>query len=273
VSARGDDERIATCADALARAESTRQPIAPLTEAHPELSVADAYRIQQWNVARRVRTGERVVGHKIGLTSKAMQEQFGVDEPDFGHLLDTMVVPTGAALDLGALIDPRIEIEPAFVLGRPLRGPGVTATDVIAATDYVSVCFEIIDSRIVDWRIRLQDTVADNGSSARLVMGTRRVRPRDVALANLDTTLELDGAVVERGNTGAILGDPAMSVAWFANRIADYGIALDAGHIVLPGTCTRSWRIYGRQRLGGRIAELGELAVGVTGTPTVTDKR
>ncbi len=272
MSAPAEQSMIESCAASLARAEAERRPIPPLTDTHTDLSVANAYRIQQLNIDRRIAAGERLVGHKIGLTSKAMQDQFGVNEPDFGHLLDTMVVANGAPLDLDQLIDPRIEIEPAFVLGKPLRGPGVSPADVIAATDYVSVCFEIIDSRIIDWRIKLQDTVADNGSSARLVLGTQRVRPTAVKLADLATTLALDGTVVERGNTSAILGDPANSVAWFANRIAEYGLGLDAGHIVLPGTCTRSWRIHGRRQLGGRIDGLGELLVAVRGTPIVTDK-
>ncbi|MBI2994482.1 MAG: fumarylacetoacetate hydrolase family protein [Gammaproteobacteria bacterium] len=262
---------IAFCADALFQAESRRRPIAPLTETFPGLSVPEAYRIQQCNVERRIRGGQKIVGHKIGLTSQAMQEQFGVREPDYGHLLDAMVRERDRPLDLGELIDPRIEIEPAFVLGRPLQGPGVKVEDVIAATDYVSLCFEVIDSRIVDWRVRLQDTVADNGSSARLVMNSRRVRPTELALDNLATELELDGSVLERGNTSAILGHPARGIVWLANQISEFGVALEAGQIVLPGTCTRSRRIYGSRRIAGRIAGLGEIEMKVTGAPAVVD--
>jgi 2-keto-4-pentenoate hydratase len=261
---------IATCADALFDAEAARRPIPPLTDRFPGLKIADAYGIQQRNVDRRVRAGQRVVGHKIGLTSRAMQEQFGVKVPDYGHLLDTMVCDDGAPLDLGELIDPRIEIEPAFVLGRRLAGPGVGVADVIAATDYVSLCFEIIDSRIIDWRIRLQDTVADNGSSARLVLNSRRASPIGLELDNLPAELELDDVLAERGNTRDILGHPANGVAWLANSIAEFGVALEPGHIVLPGTCSRSRRIWGCQRLTGRMQGLGEIELEVEGVPSVT---
>ncbi len=264
---------IAQCAAQLSGAESTRRPTEPLTKAHPSLSVPDAYRIQQANVQGRLARGERVVGHKIGLTAKAMQELFGVNEPDYGHLLDTMLHQAREPLDLGELIDPQIEVEPAFVLGRRLQGPDVSVADVLAATDYVSVCFEVIDSRIIDWRIRLQDTVADNGSSARVVLGSKRVDPTSLALDTLDTELELDGVVVETGNTSAILGHPAKGIAWLANRISEFGITLEPGHIVLPGTCTRSVRIGGHRRVVGRIAGLGEVSLRLTGDPSIPNKR
>lgn len=260
---------IARCADLLSQAESARRPIEPLTRTHPQLSVPEAYRIQQVNVERRLARGEQVVGHKIGLTAKAMQDLFGVGEPDYGHLINTMMHDAREPLDLGALIDPQIEVEPAFVLGRRLQGPGVSVADVLAATVYVRVCLEVIDSRIIDWRIRLQDTVADNGSSARVVLGPRMVHPAGLALDNMDTELELDGSVVETGNTNAILGHPARSIAWLANRISEFGIALEPGHIVLPGTCTRSVRISGHRRVVGRIAGLGEVVLNVTGAPAV----
>jgi len=264
---------VARCAAELSGAESSRRPTEPLTKMFPALSVPDAYRIQQANVQRRLARGERVVGHKIGLTAKAMQELFGVSEPDYGHLLNTMLHDARAPLDLSALIDPQIEVEPAFVLGKRLQGPSVSIADVLAATDYVSVCFEVIDSRIIDWRVRLQDTVADNGSSARVVLGSRRVDPSGLELANLQTELELDGSVVETGNTSAILGHPANGIAWLANRISEFGIALEPGHIVLPGTCTRCVRINGHRSVVGRIAGLGEVTLELAGTPSVSKKR
>jgi 2-keto-4-pentenoate hydratase len=235
--------------------------------------VPEAYRIQQVNIERRVALGERVVGHKIGLTARAMQEKFGVSEPDYGHLLDTMMHDESEPLDLSALIDPQIEVEPAFVLGGRLEGPGVTVADVLAATDHIRVCFEVIDSRIIDWQVRLQDTVADNGSSARVVLGSRKADPRDLELDNLTTELELDGVVVETGNTSAILGHPANGIAWLANRIAGFGLTLDAGHVVLPGTCTRCVRIGGHHRVAGRIDGLGEVTLQLTGAPSVPNKQ
>jgi 2-oxopent-4-enoate hydratase len=254
-------------ADELYRAERDRRPVDPLTDRHPTLSLAGAYRIQQVNIERRLARGERIVGHKIGLTARAMQIKFGVDEPDYGHLLDTMCHDQGRVLDMSELIDPQIEVEPAFVLGADLTGPGITVQDVLDATEYISVCFEIIDSRIRDWRILLQDTVADNGSSARVVLGEERHSPRGLALENMETVLEIDGRVVETGNTGAILDHPANGVAWLANAIAQFGVGLQSGQVVLPGTCTRSFRINGRRKAIGRIAGLGEVGLTLTGRP------
>ncbi len=266
----GTTELISRCAGQLAHAETTRHPIEPLTRTYPQLSVPDAYRVQQANVQRRLARGEQIVGHKIGLTAKAMQELFNVSEPDYGHLLNTMLHDARHPLDLGALIDPQIEVEPAFVLGWRLQGPDVSVADVLAATVYVRVCLEVIDSRIIDWRIRLPDTVADNGSSARVVLGPRLVPPSGLVLDDMDTELELDGSVIETGNTHAILGHPARSIAWLANHIAEFGIALEPGHIVLPGTCTRSVRISGHRQAIGRIAGLGEVVLNLTGTPAVS---
>ena len=260
---------VADLAARLFRAERERRPIAPLTEMFPALSLADAYQIQRLNVERQLRGGQRILGHKIGLTARAMQEKFGVSEPDYGHLLDSMFLPAGSPLDLGELIDPQIEVEPAFVLGADLKGPGVTIADVLAATDYVSVCFEVIDSRIVNWQIKLPDTVADNGSSSRVLLGPERHKPGELELDNLETVLEIDGKVLETGNTRAILGHPASGIAWLANALAPYGIALEAGHIVLPGTCIRSRKIGGHREVIGRIEALGEVKLALSGEPHV----
>lgn len=251
----------------LHRAEADRRPLEPLTQRFPDLSVDDAYRIQLINVQRRVAAGESIIGHKIGLTSRAMQVKFKVDTPDYGHLLDTMQLEPGVPLELGELIDPQIEVEPAFVLGRELAGPGVTRKDVLDAIDYTSVCFEVIDSRITDWRIQLQDTVADNGSSARLLLGAERRDPEDLVLNDLETELEVDGQVVETGNTSAILGHPADSVMWLANAVALFGVKFEPGHIILPGTSTRSYRLSGRKETRGRIAGLGEVVLRLGGSP------
>jgi 2-keto-4-pentenoate hydratase len=269
----GAADLIDRCAAVLDGAESSRRPIEPLTNRFPGLTVPEAYRIQQANVERRLKRGEHVVGHKIGLTARAMQEMFGVNEPDYGHLLDTMLHDERVPLDLSTLIDPQIEIEPAFVLGSKLQGPNVGVADVLAATEYVCVCFEVIDSRIIDWRVRLQDTVADNGSSARVVLGAFKADPNALELDNLGTELELDGVVRETGNTSAILGHPANGIAWLANRISEFGLRLDAGHVVLPGTCTRCVRIGGHSRVAGRIEGLGEVTLQLVGTPSVPNRR
>ena len=254
-------------ADALHEAEVSRSPIQPLTRENPDLTVEEAYRIQQLNIDRRLRAGERIIGHKIGLTARPMQIKFGVDVPDYGHLLDTMWLDVGEPLNMSELIDPQIEVEPAFVLGADLPASGVTIADVIAATEYISVCFEVIDSRIVDWSILLQDTVADNGSSARVVLGADRHRPQDLQLDDMQTELEVDGRVVETGNTSAILGHPAEGVAWLANAVGRFGVVLKAGHVVLPGTCTRCRRINGHREVLGRIQGLGEVRLTLEGQP------
>lgn len=256
-------------ADRLHASSTSRQPIAPLTELHPDLTLAEAYRVQEINIDRAVAAGDSVVGHKIGLTALAMQELFGVDEPDYGHLTKTMILTPGAPLDLGHLIDPQIEVEPAFVLKNDLYGPGLDVEEVLDATDYISVCFEIIDSRIIDWNIRLQDTVGDNGSSAFVLMGEARVGPRDFDLRGLHTVLEVDGDEVESGNTSAILGHPANGIAWLANKISEFGKHLSAGDIVLPGTCTRSFRIAGKHHVRGAIEGIGEVQLELTGRPSV----
>jgi 2-keto-4-pentenoate hydratase len=258
-------ELLAGLADELWQAEADRRPLEPLKKRFPELTVDDAYRIQLVNVRRRVAAGERIIGHKIGLTARAMQIKFNVDTPDYGHLLDTMALRPGVPLDMNELIDPQIEVEPAFVLGRELVGPGVTRKDVMRAIEYTSVCFEVIDSRIAEWRIQLEDTVADNGSSSRLLLGTGRHDPRNLALDNLETELEIDGTVVETGNTSAILGHPADGVVWLANAVAPFGVTFEAGHVILPGTSTRSYRLNGCKEARGRIAGLGEVVLGVHG--------
>lgn len=256
-------------ADKLSQSLQQRKPIPALTKSYPDLTLDDAYRIQQINVTRMLNAGEKIIGHKIGLTAKAMQELFGVDEPDYGHITDKMVLDTDLPLDLSRLIDPQIEVEPAFVLNRDLKGPGLTIEDVLDATEYISACFEIIDSRIADWDIRLQDTVADNGSSAFIALDSRKIGSRDFDLRGLHTVLEVDGVEVETGDTTAILGHPANGVAWLANKIAQFGNHLTAGDIVLPGTCTRSYRIAGTKNARGTIEGIGSISLDFVGNPTV----
>jgi 2-keto-4-pentenoate hydratase len=264
---------VRACAAALAKAEADRIPIRPLTESFPALTLQDAYAVQQANILRRTQSGERIVGHKIGLTAKAMQELFGVNEPDYGHLLHTMVHDPRKPLDLSELIDPQVEVEPGFVLARALSGADLSIENVLDATDYIVVCLEIIDSRIVDWRIKVQDTVADNGSSARIVIGEQRVKPKSIALDGLLTTLELDHKVVETGLTTDILGHPANGVAWLARSLSQFNITLRPGDIVLPGTCTRSRRLFGHEHATGRIDKLGSVSISTRNHPFVTTRR
>lgn len=227
-------------ADALFRSFETGQPIDPLTDARPELSVDAAYRIQRVLVAHHARAGRSVVGRKIGLTSLAMQRQLGVDAPDFGVLLDAFVYPLGARLSRSALrmVAPKIEAEVAFVLDRDVRGPGLGVQDILRCTRAVVPVFEVVDSRIRDWRISLADTVADNASCFGAVLGTP-VALGDVGeLPELTVRFGRDGEVLQQGTGAAVMGHPAAAVAWLANELARFGDALPAGQPVLSGSFT-----------------------------------
>lgn len=220
--------------------ERTAEPGAPLTELYPQLGMEDAYRIQLEYIALREAEGARVVGHKVGCTNKLLQAQFGIDQPDYGHILDAMVLSDGARISAASLIKPRIEPELAFVLSRTLKGPNVNALDVLNATRWVLPCFEIIDSRIQDWRITIEDTVADNGSSSAVVLGNQPHEVSGTDLRSLGVVIEVNGAVAGTGAGAAVLGHPAQSVAWLANALAPLGRQLRAGHIVLSGALTPS---------------------------------
>ena len=222
--------------DALFDALSTCSTQAPLTSAHPDMTIDDAYAVQQRLMARRLGAGERVIGKKIGVTSQAVMDMLGVFQPDFGWLTDAMVYNEGQAIPMERLIQPKAEGEIAFVLKRRLQGPGVTAADVLAATEGVMACFEIVDSRIQDWKIKIQDTVADNASCGVFVLGDKLVDVRDVDLATCGMVLEKNGEIVATGAGAAALGHPANAVAWLANTLGAHGIALEAGEVILSGS-------------------------------------
>jgi 2-keto-4-pentenoate hydratase len=230
---------MAEIAAQLDRAERDRVAIEP-PAASSEMTLADAYRIQMINVDRRVAGGRRIVGRKIGLTSVAMQKMLGVSEPDFGHLFDEMLLANDGECRVETLMLPRVEPEIAFVLARELRGPGVTRQDVLLAADYVTPALEIIDTRIRDWKITLADTIADNASSARVVLGDRKTKPSTLDLAAVAMTLQKNGAVVEQGVGSAVLGHPAEPVAWLANKLAEFGQTLAAGSLIIPGALCRA---------------------------------
>lgn len=230
------EERTASLAGELYAALRERRVVAPLIERHPDLTIDDAYAISLGFLARRRADGERVVGKKIGVTSKAVQDMLGVHQPDFGFLTDWMQTGDVIDVDAKALIAPRAEAEIAFVLKDSLAGPGVTAGDVIAATDYIAPCFEIVDSRIRDWKIGIVDTVADNASCGVFVLGEARANPRDHNLPALHVTVTKNGAALSEGYGHAVQGDPAQAVAWLANTLGTYGVTLDAGDVILSGS-------------------------------------
>jgi 2-keto-4-pentenoate hydratase len=244
----------------LERAERDRVAIDPPAAA-AKLTVADAYRIQLINVERRVAAGRRIVGAKVGLTSVAMQKMMGVDEPDFGHLFDDMVLQTGDECTVGALLIPRVEPEIAFVLSHELRGPGVTRSNVLAAAEYVTPALEIIDTRIRDWKITLADTIADNASSARVVLGSEKTPPTRYDLASIAMKLEKNGALIEDGVGSAVLGHPAEPVAWLANKFAEFGQALAAGSIVIPGALCRAAPVAAGDTITATFGALGSVSV------------
>ncbi|MET9027994.1 2-keto-4-pentenoate hydratase [Nocardia sp. NPDC004168] len=227
-------------ADELERAERDRVAIDPLIARHPDIDVVDAYEIQLINIRRRLDAGARVVGHKVGLSSKAMQQMMGVDEPDYGHLLAEMEVYEDVPVEAGRYLFPRVEVEVGFVLGADLPGAECTEEDVLAATVAFAPAIELIDSRIKDWNIGLADTISDNASSAGFVLGAQRVAPKDIDIKAIDAVLTRNGEVVAEGRSDAVLGDPVIAVAWLARKVASFGVRLKAGDIVLPGSCTRA---------------------------------
>jgi 2-keto-4-pentenoate hydratase len=241
----------AIAAGLLWAAERDLAPIGPLTETFPRIDVVDAYEIQLKNIKRRLGAGATVRGHKVGLSSPVMQQMIGVDEPDYGHLLDSMIRSQDAPIPAAGYCYPRIEVEIGYVLGAPLPGADCTEADVLAATKYIVPSLELIDSRIRDWRIKLADTIADNASSAGVILGADRRTPAELAadgidLANIDAVLYASTAgkdgekAVARGNTSAVLGNPTSCVAWLARTVAGFGVKLEAGHLILPGSCTRA---------------------------------
>lgn len=220
----------------LYEALRSRRTVAPLIARDPALTIDDAYAISLDFLSRRLKDGERVVGKKIGVTSKAVQDMLGVHQPDFGFLTDRMHVEGDIDVDAKALIAPRAEAEIAFILKDSLNGPGVTAADVIAASASIAPCFEVVDSRITDWQIGIVDTVADNASCGVFILGEQRLDPRMLDLPSLHVAVAKNGAALSEGYGHAVQGDPAQAVAWLANTLGAHGVTLDAGDIILSGS-------------------------------------
>ncbi len=223
--------------DELYRALRERFTVPPLTEREPGITVDDAYRIQLRILKLRMETDhERVVGKKIGVTSAVVQKTFGVEQPDFGHLLSGMQLHDGDTVPTDRLIQPRAEGEIAFVLKSDLAGPGIRPEDVLAATDCVRACFEIVDSRIRDWKIKIEDTVADNASSGMFVVGRQSVPVAKADLTGCRMRLEKNGETVGTGTGAASMGSPVNAMVWLANQLGSLGIVLRAGEIILSGS-------------------------------------
>lgn len=223
-------------AQELFKALSKGEPIAPFTDNYPDMSIDDAYQVSlAFLNIRKDKNGEKVVGKKIGVTSKPVQDMLGVFQPDFGFLTDAMHVQDGK-VHVDCHIAPMAEAEIAFKLKKGLKGPGVTAQDVLDATEYVQPCFEIVDSRIKDWKIKIQDTVADNASCGVFVLGEQKVDPKSLDMASLEVIVEKNGSEISRGVGSSVQGAPENAVAWLANTLGEYGIPFEAGEIILSGS-------------------------------------
>lgn len=256
-----DQQKITQYGDALYQALVERKTIEPLTNREADITIEDAYHIQQRMIARRVEKGERIVGKKIGVTSAAVMNMLGVGQPDFGYMLDGMIYGDGAAIDAGTLIQPKAEGEIAFVLKKDLMGPGVSASDVLAATEGVMACFEIVDSRITDWKIKIQDTVADNASCGVFVLGDRMVDPYAVDLRTCGMVLEKNGEIVVTGAGAATMGSPVNAVVWLANTLGRLGIPLKAGEVILSGALGAMVPVKAGDNLRVTIGDIGGCSV------------
>ena len=230
-----DQQQITQLGDELYEALTAGKTVSPLTSRGFDITIEDAYHIQQHMLARRIEKGEKVVGKKIGVTSKAVMNMLGVGQPDFGYLLDGMVYNEGESIPMDTLIQPKAEGEIAFLMNKDLMGPGLTAADILAATEGVMACFEIVDSRIQDWKIKIQDTVADNASCGVFVLGDKLVDPKKVDLSLCGMVLEKNGEIVVTGVGAATMASPVNAMVWLANTLGRLGIGLNAGDIVLSG--------------------------------------
>jgi len=266
-----DDLSRARAASELLAAYASREPIAPLTSTYDDLTLEDAYAVQLLQIQELTSAGRTIKGHKVGLTSAAMQRLLGVREPDYGHLLDDFFHLEHTPIPVDGFLQPRIEPEVAFVLKRPLRGPGVTVHEAIAAVDFVLPALEIVDSRIRDWKIGLFDTIADNASSGAVVLGST---PSDIGAVDLrlaGATFHRNGMLVGTGAGGAVLGSPLNSLVWLANTVGARGITLEEGHVVLPGSVCAMVPVAPGDSFTATFAGLGSVTARFAGTASAPD--
>jgi 2-oxo-hept-3-ene-1,7-dioate hydratase len=254
-----DDQRSRAIAS-LVEAHRTKQPCVQLSTTFPAMEIPDAYAISSAMADLRIAQGGKIIGHKIGLTSKAMQASSQIDEPDYGYLFNDMVLQDGAKVPHANFCVPRVEPELTFILREPLKGPNVGLIDVLRATDYVVPSIEIIDARVQNPR-KIFDTVADNGAAAGLVLGGRPVRPEDVDLRWVGVLFYRNGEIEETGLAAGVLGHPAMAIAWLANKLAPFDVTLEPGHMMLSGSFTRPLWAKKGDTLHADFGPLGGVAV------------
>ena len=244
----------------LIEAEATRTPMVQLSTTWPEITIEDAYAVQSQVIAQKVAAGAKVVGRKVGLTSKAMQRSSQIDEPDYGHLLDHMIVPDGATVSTSDYCVPRVELEIAFVLAEPLIGPGIGLVDVLRATEYVVPAIEIIDARVQNPR-KIFDTISDNGAAAGIVIGGRPVGPTEIDLRCVSGVMYRNAEIEETGVAIGVLGHPALGIAWLANKVGPLGTVLEPGHVMLSGSFIRPVWVEPGDTLRADFGELGSIGV------------
>ncbi len=252
-------EKLKELASALRQAEKTCVPIGPVSKL-ADLTIPDAYAIQLMNINDKLAEGQRITGKKIGLTSLAMQNLLGVNQPDFGHLLDSMAVKNNT-IEIKTMVQPKVEGEIVFVLKKDLQGPGITVEDVLDATDYVAAAIEIVDSRVADWKINIIDTVSDNASSGMYVYSDKHVDPRTIDLKAVTMDLLRNGEKINSGKGTDVLGDPANCVAMLANQLAEFDVTLKAGEVILAGALSAMKAVEAGDVWTASFSELGECSV------------
>ncbi len=244
-----NNEDISKLADRLIGAEKEKQPIPPLVDQY-DLTISDAYKIQLEVVEMKREKGEACVGKKIGLTSKSMQRAFNVDQPDYGHIMSAMVLNEGSPIRLSELIQPKIEAEIGFLLDKDLVGPGITAPEVLRCTAGVLPTFEVIDSRIVDWNIKIEDSIADNASIGKVILGAPMWNVDGLDMRTVGMVVKRNGEIVQTAAGAEVLGNPAQSVAWLANKLSEYGIQLNEGEIILSGSAVSPLELEAGDTIG-----------------------
>lgn len=241
----------------------SNSPIESITSREADITIEDAYAIQDVLIKKRIsKNGSRIIGKKIGVTSKVVMDMLGVHQPDFGYLLSDMIYSDGDEINVSTnMIQPKAEGEIAFILKEDLMGPGITNADVIKATKFVMPCFEIVDSRVKDWKIKIQDTVADNASCGYIVFGGQSVSPLDVDLTTCGLTLERNGELLHTGAGAAALGSPVNSVVWLANTLGKLGVGLKAGEVILSGALCAMVPIKAGDNMSISIGGIGSASV------------
>ncbi|MFJ7730196.1 2-keto-4-pentenoate hydratase [Neobacillus sp. NPDC097160] len=249
-----------TTAEFLHRAETEKREVFRITVDHPDMTVEDAYKVQEELVSIKLEQGHRIIGPKMGLTSQAKMKQMNVEEPIYGYIFDYMMVPDGGSISMQELVHPKVEAEIAFVLGKDIEGPGITGAQVLAATEYVVPALEIIDSRYENFRFTLPDVIADNASSSRVVFGNRLTKPGPLELDLVGVTLSINGEIKDLGAGAAVVGHPANSVAMLANMLARKEEKLKAGDVILTGGVTGAVMLSVGDTVSAKLDGLGELS-------------